>query len=334
MGRRHLYERAFLVGASAATIALTATSTAARDQPPPRTCTAAYDGGHERQRSGHLREARELYLGCAAASCGGLQRKCASAAMQLSSAIALIAPVVTDDAGNPLVDVQVKMDEQPLTARLDGHELPVDPGVHEFSFTARVGRWPGREVSTTRKIMIVEGQRGPVAITLPSPDEGSPKAMSAAPTTEASAVDTAPAVESHKAQDKPADDAPPPREAPAAPPQGGGPSPLPYVLGGVGLLGVGAGALLTYWGKTDNDALAQCSPNCQPSSVDHIRRLYLAADISFGAGAAGLGVAALLFATPHPHAAASATAKPIRRTAVFDVQPTRSGAFASFQGTF
>jgi hypothetical protein len=91
----------------------------------------------------------------------------------------------------------------------------------------------------------------------------------------------------------------------------------------------GAGAVPRCRAKTHYEALAACSPSCAPSSVDHIRRLYLAADISFGVGGAALGVAALLFAISH-----SGSHEVAPSTAVFDVRPTRSGAAASFQGVF
>jgi hypothetical protein len=277
------------MGVSAATIGLSGMPAPARDQPMPRACTAAYDSAQERQQSGHLREGRELLLACAKPACGALQKKCASDAGQLASDIALVAPVVTDDSGMALLDVQVSVDGESLTTRLDGRPLPVDPGVHQFSFRARVGPWPGREVSTTQTITIEQGQRGAIAISLPPLDRSSDPPGPAAPE----------------------------REAPPAVRHGGGPSAFAYLLGGVGLLGIGAGGLLTYWGKTDNDALGACAPNCQPSSVEHIRRLYLAADVSFAAGGAALGIASLLFATSH-----------------FDVQPAHSGAFATFRGAF
>lgn len=284
-------------------------------------CASTYEDALTHQQAGHLREARTLALQCARAACGGLQKKCAASAEQLRSAIAWIAPVVTDDKGTPLVEAQVKLDQQPLTSRLDGRELPVDPGVHELSATAKVGRWPGKEVSATRKVMIVQGQRGPITIALPPQDEE--PAAPPAPA-EATPADT-PA---------PAASAPEPAHADAAPAAAEhlGLTAWPFVLGGVGVLGLGAGALLTYWGKTDNDALSQCSPSCAPSSVDHIRKLYLAADVSFGVGGAALGVAALLFATSHP--GGSHEGAPSSSTAAFDVLPTRSGAVASFQGVF
>jgi hypothetical protein len=351
-------KRTFWIAACATTVALSAPSALAKEQPL-RACSAAYQGAQERQRAGHLRQARELLLECAKPTCGGLQRKCASGAGQLSSRLAWISPVVTDAAGTPLADVQVKVDGEPWTMRLDGHPLPVDPGLHEFSFSARVGAWPGRDVSKTQKIMVWQGQRGPISITLPAPDDGEPQAAAAAQATAADAVgdgadetsseaDTSAFDEKEKtldtsAPDKPGadkpgrDETPGPEPSPAGVARRGGPSAFAYVLGSVGVLGLGAGGLLTYWGKTDNDALGQCSPNCRPSSVDHIKRMYLAADLSFAGGAAALGVSALLFATSHSSEVttkAGAKPAPARAAYQFDVRPTRSGAFASFEGAF
>jgi hypothetical protein len=302
------------MGASAAIVGLSGTSAPAKDPRPPRACLTAYNGAQERERSGHLKEGRELLLACAKPTCGALQKKCASGAGQLASDIAQVAPVVTDDAGAAVLDVEVKVDGVLLTSRMDGRSLSVDPGEHQFSFSARVGPWPGRAVSTTRTITIEQGQRGPIAIALPPPEGGE---STDAPGALATAADRAADDTEVGSSKAPAPAAPDPEASPVVR-HASGPSAFAYLLGGVGLLGLGAGGLLTYWGKTDNDALAACSPNCQPSSVDHIRRLYLAADVSFGAGGALLGVAGLLFATT-PHV---------------EVQPVRSGALATFTGAF
>jgi hypothetical protein len=314
-----------VAGAGALALGLSAAPSAAKDGAQ-AACASTYEDAVAHQQAGHLREARTLALQCARAACGPLQKKCAASAEQLRTDIAWIAPVVTDEKGTPLVDVQVKVDQQPLTTRLDGRELPIDPGLHELSVTAKVGRWPGHEVTATRKIMIVQGQRGPLTIALSSSDDES----SAAPASSSSTPSVAPAPPAATAA-SPAASPPEAARVDAAPlsTEHYGLSAWPFVIGGVGVLGLGAGALLTYWGKTDNDALAACSPSCAPSSVDHIRRLYLAADISFGVGGAALGVAALLFAISH-----SGSHEVAPSTAVFDVRPTRSGAVASFQGVF
>jgi hypothetical protein len=175
-------------------------------------------------------------------------------------------------------------------------------------------------------------------VSLPSPDGDEANATWPPPAAFAGAVAAETPAEPGRTPDKPASDkaapeVPPPAEAPSAVPRsGGGPSAFAYLLGGAGALGLGAGALLTYWGKTDNDALSQCTPNCQPSSVDHIRRMYLAADLSFGAGGAALGVATLLFATSHPGEGAAKA--PVKAAYGVDVRPTRSGALALFEGAF
>jgi len=231
--------------------------------------------------------------------------------------------VVTDSEGAPLVDVRVKVDGQLLTAHLDGRAYPLDPGVHEFAFSARVGH-PPREVSTAQRVMIVEGQRGPVSIELPAPDDADPKPTLAA-----------------CVPPENADDAPAPAEGAAKAPEAPAvrrprkPTLWVYALGGLGAASLGAAALLTYWGKTDDDALSGCAPDCRPSAVNHIRQLYLGADITFATGLAALGGAAFLFFTSRPSDAVTAAAKsgasaPFR----VDVQPVASGALATFRGAF
>ena len=338
MRPQSILHHALSLGVTTATALLLATPAEAKGPSPAHACLASFSGAEEQARSGRLREAQEQFSKCAKASCGTLQKKCAAGAERASADLAHVAIVVNDSAGQPLVDVLVKMDGEPLATRLDGRALPMDPGVHEFTFGARVGQ-PGRYVWLTRKIMVVEGQREPISVTLPAPADAAADANADATS------DAKPADEPSKSDDstraaKPADE--PTREvastevSPAAPARRGG-SALPWILGGVGVLGLGAGALFTYWGRNDNDALAQCAPECSPSSVTHIRQLYLASDISFAAGGAALAVSTILFVTSHPHEAppgAGARASGSHTAYVFDVQPTRSGAFATVGGSF
>jgi hypothetical protein len=186
--------------------------------------------------------------------------------------------------------------------------------------------------------MIVEGQRNrPILASLHATDKGAHKttrSASAPPPAAQTALDP-------PAPDKPASDASSPREialpetAPAkALPEDhrkkGGRSAWVYVLGGAGLLGVGAGGLLTYWGIKDNESLANCSPNCHQASVDHIRSLYLASDVSLGVGVGALGVATWLFI----RSGSSDEKPPSQEAFKVDVHPTPSGAFASVSRTF
>jgi len=325
--------RAIIAVTTAALLLVVAARARAAD-PSLRSCASLVSAAHERQRGGHLQQARGLLLECARTSCGGeLQRKCAQAATKLASGIAWIAPVATDTSGQPFADALLTMDGQPLRDWTAGHMLQVDPGIHEFTVATQVGHWPETHtVSVTRKVMIVEGQRGPLSI---------PVALAEAPAKPAAEVAMAPADQAD------ADPKAAPRETPdvrpldvthgASPPSSparGGRSAWTYVLGGTGILGVGAGALLYYWGNTDNAALARCTPNCQGSSVDHVQTMYIAADVTAGAGVLLLGTALWMFATSHPAEGATPDPSSAQAATLFDVAPTRSGAVATVRGVF
>ena len=90
--------------------------------------------------------------------------------------------------------------------------------------------------------------------------------------------------------------------------------------------------MLVYWGRKDNDLLARCAPNCPQESVDHIRKLYLASDISLGVGIAALGAAATWMILGSSSGSQEERANKPRY--VVDVRPTPAGAFASVAGTF
>lgn len=283
-------------------------------------CISAQKTGKEHQQAGHLREARDLLASCAKLACGSaINRDCTKSVAHLDAAIALVGPVVTDEAGQPVVDAQVKVDGASWAPRLDGRSLPLDPGLHEFSVIGVQG------VVSTQKMMIVEGQRGPLPLSFHSPGHASSAEASLAgnahdapnphPATEESAPATTEA----------------PLVKPLSPPPRRTGSVLPYLVGSVGALGVGAGALLTYWGRTDNDALAQCSPHCLPSNVQHVQTMYIAADAAFGVGVVGLGVATYLLVREGSRPSAE---PPPRSAYVFDIQPMRSGAAASVSGSF
>jgi len=306
-------------------------------------CGAAWKGAQARSDAGHLRQARDLLLACARPACGAAyMRQCGAKFTQVDSDIPTVVPLLTDEAGAPVTDVQVKADGEIVTLRLDGRALPIDPGMHEFSFSAANG-----SVLATEKVMIIEGQRNrPITVSLHSPSP-----HGSAPASVAWAVRAAPA---DKAPDPPAGDASPPRgavdppsasaseaSAPIAPTAETPPpakeagrkkpliTPLPLALAGAGLASVGVGALLTFWGRQDNAALSACAPNCAGADVDHIRTLYLASDIAFGVGAAALGAGALFFfldRTRHE--------RPARTGCTFELQPTASGAFGAIKGTF
>jgi hypothetical protein len=305
--------------------------------------SAAYDKGaclrgyramkeaREFEKAGRLREAGESFATCAQLACGGWAQKCAARREDIVSQTPSIIPLVTDEAGVPRVDVQVKIDGAVVASQLDGRGLPVEPGLHEVSFST------SGVVFASEKVMVVEGQRNrPVAVTMHAQAkvEVASAAMQAANTPASATAESVPVtkpVAEERAQDPSAGG--PVAESPSrkVPLQTkSGLSAVPYVLGGVAAAGVGAGALLTLWGNRDNAALSQCAPHCLQSSVDHIRGLYIAADVSVGVGAVALGAATWIFVR---HSLAKESSPP-GAAYRFDVSPTPHGAFAAVTRSF
>jgi hypothetical protein len=311
-------------------------------------CKAAYKGARQLEQSAKLRQARDMLLTCAKATCGALlKQQCTNLYLQLDQDIPSVVPLVTDDAGAPRVNVQVTMDGEVLTSRLDGRSLPVDPGLHEFSFSSDTG------VFATQSIMIVQGQRNrPLSVALhagekrgkrtalgpasaagidakasldkPAVDKQSIEKPAAEPTASEKVVPEKAAPEK-SAVDDALSEGPSPNVHPKS-----GPGPLPYVLSAAGLAGIGGFALLSTWGSKDNEALSACAPDCSPDSVAHIKRLYIAADVSLGVGIAALGTGLyMLLASP-----GSKEAPPTQAKYHFDVKPGPSGGFASLSGSF
>lgn len=295
-------------------------------------CMAAmnnYKAALDREKDRHWMEARELYASCAqAGACPGLATRCQGRADKLAATMPSVVPVVTNEDGSPKVDVQVRFDGKVLCSQLDGTSLPVDAGLHEMTFAGEQG------VFATQKVLIVETQRNRlIPVTMghangPAPAEPTPVAVAPSEMKPAAKEDEpSRALASTGIGDAAA-------EADRRVANAGGwrwpRSPWPYVLGGAGLAALAGGGLLTVWGNRDNDLLkSQCRPFCQDSSLDHVRALYTAADVSFGVGAAALAVTTFLFATSR-----GPENPPPSRPLGLDVKTSPAGAFASVSGAF
>jgi hypothetical protein len=284
-----------------------------------RACSVAYARAQERERAAHLLEARELLQTCAKASCGKvLYEACTAMFTQIEADIPSVVPVVTDGTGAPQVDVQVTMDGEPLTARIDGRAFRVDPGIHEFAFSLRDA------VFATRKVLVVQGKHNR-AISISADAAGRPaadkKVVVASAASEAAAEPAAAPPEGTKLDAG---------NVVAESPQRRGSLALTYTLATVGVVGIAGFGLMTEWGRKDNDLLAQCSPFCPHASVDHVRRMYVAADVSLS-----VGIAALVGAFWALAASRSANEEhPGEQALQLGVRPTKSGAVAGVSGSF
>jgi microcompartment protein CcmK/EutM len=299
---------------------------------PPRggapTCGNALEAATRAEAEDHLREAQALLATCTRKACGaGVYARCTSRRAALAREMPTVMMSAVDERGNPVDDVEVTIDGSPLASHLGDRPVAIDPGTHQLTF-----KTPGG-AGASEKVVVARGERSrkvavalragkptllaeddPLAAPLPGPEAPSPAVAEAPPP---------PAREVLDSED-------PPRQAKASERRSGGPG--PYLLGGLGLVGLGGYAVLTHWGRTDNDNLGQCSPRCPLMTVHHIRQLYLAADISAAAGAVAL-ITATTWLILRSGGRAEERAGRGPRYAV-DLRPTTAGALATVRGAF
>lgn len=133
---------------------LRAENTRHETRPKDGMCVAAFKTAQARQRTGDLVAAKELYGKCSAERCGSeLWQACLAQEAQLYSEVPSVVLLVSDHQGEPLVDVEVTMDGQLLTARLNGLAYPVNPGTHELAFAAAT------ETFAPQRITVAVGDR-------------------------------------------------------------------------------------------------------------------------------------------------------------------------------
>jgi hypothetical protein len=283
-------------------------------------CTDSFTSAMQAAQNDHLREAKKFLDACARASCGStLRKQCKREGARLKRVIPSFVPAATDGAGASLVDVSVTVDGELLTSRLEGRAFYVNPGSHEITFKTAAG------ATATEKVVFARGEhRRPVSVTLgPASDAAKAKASSALP----DVFETPPVAQAPAPRQAVAWEDPRPAKEP-----GGGSSVGPYLLGGLGLVGLGGYALVNYWARRDNIDLGECSPRCPVETVHHIRQLYLVADASAAVGIAALvGSATWFILRPGSSSKEVAVRRPGYK---LDVRPTSSGGVALVSGAF
>jgi hypothetical protein len=417
MFQRHPWGRTLRTGAGLVAVVVAVLATPGLSEAKEnRACMAAYKKGAQLTREAKFHAAKDSMSLCTKLTCSAaLRKECMARVEQLTADAPTLVPEVTDDRGRPVTDVRITMDGKPWVAKVDGRAMPVDPGLHVFTFEAR------GVVFARERMVVLQGQRNralsaslvwersnreqdavdelgpppapPMPPVVAAQAARRPPARQAAPPPPPAPPPPAPAPPPVVVMQAPLAKAPPPPpqqvavvqqpQAPvqqqqpalamaaapqaaqvpvpvgmvpvAAPPVGAVPAnavPValapavttqavapesdfrvaPYLTAALGLAGLGGAAALTYWGRRDNLILQdQCSPNCSDASVNHVKRLYLAANISAGIGAAALATwAYLVFVADDPKEQTAAKAP----TVGFGLQPLQSGGFAAVSGSF
>jgi len=243
--------------ASALVLATTAASAEKLDCP-----TASEEAQRLRDKNRYL-EARELLRRCSQQSCPAIVRKdCAKWLVEIDESMPTIVIAAQDGAGADLAEVNVQLDGDVIATRVDGRPIAIDPGEHVLRAETE-----GQPPITQKLIARVNERNRLVRLSFSPPEEPPP----AAPLPE-----------------KPPAPAPPP-------PEGRGVPTVSWVLGGIGLVGLGGFAYFGLTGKTELSNLrSSCAPYCDQQQLDGVRSGMLVADISLGVGVLALGVATVL----------------------------------------
>lgn len=254
-------------------------------------CLDAASRGQTLRDAHKLIEARDKFRACAQRQCPAVvQHDCASWLEAVEKSIATVVVTAKDGAGADLLDVTVRVDGQPLIARLDGEAVAMDPGLHAFHFELADG------TSLDQKVLVKEGERNQsVAVILKRATEPQPVPVSSGVATAGgSATPVAPA-----------DRAPPPGS--------GAWKTTGWVLGGVGIVGIGVGAIFGLVAISDKHS-AHCNSDnfCDPDPLHSARNAATVSDVGFIGGgvllAAGLALVVLSPGGGHEKAAGVAVA--------------------------
>jgi hypothetical protein len=145
-------------------------------------CVDANGKAQDARREGRFGDARALLQSCANASCPKMvANDCTARLDDLDRAQPSVLFDARDAAGNDLSAVKVTVDGRPLTDKLTGLALSVDPGHHTFTFEAQ-----GLPV-VTQELVVSEREQGrqvtvvlgkPAAETAPAPDQAPPHGIS------------------------------------------------------------------------------------------------------------------------------------------------------------
>lgn len=237
----------------------------ARATPSAEACTVSYESAQQHMRTGALLQSRNELDLCTSNCPRSLAQDCESWRDEVVREIPTLNVEIQETAGTVLRGVHVVIDGVSRTEPLTGTPIEVDPGKHSLVF----------EDSNHRHVEI--------SVDVPSGKKGYSVVVRF-----------------------PVD---PPRQVPLPPPQVPAtiavrrPSPVYYVIGGLGLAGVTVGAALGMKGQLDRSGLIhRCAPRCLQADVDAITREWTVGGVVGGLGGVTLvvGVFGLVIAPKAP----------------------------------
>jgi len=222
-------------------------------------CLSASQQAQNLRDAHKLVEAREQLRACARKECPVVvQKDCVTWLGEVEKSLPTVVVTAKDADGSDLADVRVTVDGNGFLEKLDGSAVPIDPGMHAFHFARSDG------ATVDRQVLVREGQT----------DQGIAVVLKRPPAPVASAPAPAPAVVSEPAQ----------KSAPSSGRSSAWRT-IGWVLGGVGLVGVGVGTafgLVTLGDKTN--AHCDVANFCDAGPLKNARSSATIADVGLIAG--------------------------------------------------
>lgn len=258
-------------------------------------CVKASDSAQKNKSGKRLRAAKKDLLVCVQDDCPAIVKKdCDAWLAEVEASLPTVVLSAKDAAGNDVFEVKVTIDGEPLTDKLDGSAIAIDPGPHTIHWEA-----PGLPAQDS-KILVKEAEKNrTIVVTLGAP---------AAP--------------------PPAPPAPPP-PAPVA--EKSGPPAAAWIFGGLGVAGIAGFAYFGLSGRADVQHLKDtCAPFCDKSDENPAKRKLLVADIALGVGIVSLGLATYFFVS----GASKSEPAPKPSALRVDATPVAGGATFQLMGSF
>ncbi len=228
-------------------------------------CSPAYEQAQRLRKAGKLLDSRASLLTCSQDECPAFVRKdCGEWLKEVEREIPSVSVRVVGRDGCDRPDVAVFLDEREATGAADGRAIAADPGTHGLR-----AELDGEKITQT--IVLARSERGRI-VTL---SLGS---------TATCGVALPP---------------PPPRTGgDTSERETGRPVPaLAFILGGVGVVGLGVGTAFSVSGWSQRSTLDDCKGSCSRGDVSDARRSFVVGDVSLGIGLAALAAAAVIYLT-------------------------------------
>lgn len=250
-----------------------------------------------------LSQAHEGFLVCSREVCPAVVRTdCVKWLTEVENATSTVVIRARDAGGHDLVDVRVLVDGKEVAAKLTGSAIAIDPGQHKFRYEA-AGLAPIEDT-----VLVAEGEKG----RLLRVDLGG-----------AAGTTTGDSKPSSTGSSSTPDSAP------------HGKSPVPWIIGGVGLASLVAFGVTEIFLQGEVSSLkdgcgAQPSPHCTDADLSTAKTERTVAEITFGVGLVAVAVA-VPWIIVQSVTSKKAEAPP---AAFFDFRPTHGGGVGVLGGRF